>query len=123
MGEDSASRVPWGEGLGKGDFGRLRGGQFRPLLYASLPNPTRQYCVIEDKMRGFRFPTLTEQQLRDLSQRSGRNMETPQAARELDDVQLRLQHMDALGIDIQVLHNTLWIERSEERRVGKECRS
>ena len=63
--------------------------QFRPLLYASPQDPTRQYWVIEDKIRGFRFPTLTEQQLRDLSQRSGRNVETPQAARELDDVHLR----------------------------------
>jgi len=89
--------------------------QFRPLLYAAPQDPTRQYWVIEDKIRGFRFPTLTEQQLRDLSQRSGRNVETPQAARELDDVQLRLQHMDALGIDIQVLHNTLWIEQVTQR--------
>jgi uncharacterized protein len=89
--------------------------RFRPLLYASPQDPTRQYWVIEDKIRGFRFPTLTEQQLRDLSQRSGRNVETPQAARELDDVQLRLQHMDALGIDIQVLHNTLWIEQVAQR--------
>jgi predicted TIM-barrel fold metal-dependent hydrolase len=89
--------------------------QFRPLLYASPQDPTRQFWVIEDKIRGFRFPTLTEQQLRDLSQRSGRNVETPQAARELDDVQLRLQHMDALGIDVQVLHNTLWIEQVAQR--------
>jgi predicted TIM-barrel fold metal-dependent hydrolase len=85
--------------------------QFRPLLFASPRDPTRQYWVVEDKIRGFRFPTLNEQQLRELSQRSGRDMVTPQAARELDDVDLRLQHMDALGIDVQVLHNTLWIEQ------------
>jgi predicted TIM-barrel fold metal-dependent hydrolase len=42
-------------------------------------------------------------------------METPQTARELDDVALRLQHMDQLGIDIQVLHNTLWIEQVAQR--------
>jgi predicted TIM-barrel fold metal-dependent hydrolase len=34
---------------------------------------------------------------------------------ELDDVALRLQHMDALGIDVQVLHNTLWIEQVAQR--------
>jgi predicted TIM-barrel fold metal-dependent hydrolase len=28
---------------------------------------------------------------------------------ELDDVALRVQHLDELGIDAQVLHNTLWI--------------
>ncbi len=85
--------------------------QFRPLLFASPDNPKQQYWVIEDKIRGFRFPTLTEQQLREMSQQAGRDMETPQASRELDDVALRLQHLDELGIDVQVLHNTLWIEQ------------
>ena len=89
--------------------------RFRPLLCSSPHEPSKQYWVVEDKIRGFRFPTLSEQQLRDLSQRSGRDMVTPQAARELDDVALRLQHMDALGIDIQVLHNTLWIEQVAQR--------
>src|SRR5262249_18422901 len=89
--------------------------QLRPLLYTSPQDPTRQYWVIEDKIRGFRFPTLTEQQLRTLSQRSGRNVETPQAARELDDVALRLQHMEALGIGIQVLHDKLWIAQVAHR--------
>jgi len=68
--------------------------------------------VIEGKIQGFRCPTLSELQLREFSQRASRNMETPQAARELDDVELRLQHMEQLGIDIQVLHNTLWNEQA-----------
>ncbi len=89
--------------------------RFRPLLFSSPHDPATQYWVVECKIRGFRFPTLSEQQLRELSQRAGRNMETPQAARELDDVELRLQHMDQLGIDIQVLHNTLWIEQVAQR--------
>ena len=29
MGEDSASGVPWGDGLGTGDVGRLEGGDFK----------------------------------------------------------------------------------------------
>ena len=89
--------------------------QFRPLLFSSPHDPATQYWVIEGKIRGFRFPTLTEQQLRELSQRAGRDMETPQAARELNDVELRLGHMDRLGIDTQVLHNTLWIEQVAHR--------
>ena len=88
---------------------------FRPHLFSSPDDPVKQYWVIEDKIRGFRFPTLTEQQLREMSEQAGRNMETPQAAREMDDVALRLQHMDALGIDVQVLHNTLWIEQISQR--------
>src|SRR3984893_377692 len=89
--------------------------KFRPRLFYSPDDETRQYWVIDDKIRGFRFPTLSEQQLREFSQRAGRNLETPQAARELDDVELRLRHMDELGIDIQVLHNTMWIEQVSER--------
>ena len=89
--------------------------KYRPQLFYSKDDGNQQYWVIDGKIRGFRFPTLNEQQLRELSQKTGRNLETPQAARELDDVELRLQHMDRLGIDIQVLHNTLWIEQITER--------
>lgn len=89
--------------------------KFRPRLFYSPDDETRQYWVMDDKIRGFRFPTLSEQQLRDFSDRAGRNFATPQAARQLDDVDLRLKHMDELGIDIQVLHNTFWIERITTR--------
>src|SRR5713226_1289794 len=80
----------------------------RPQLY-SPPNNPRQSWVIDGKMAGFRFPTLSERELKAMSEKTGRNVETPQASRELDDVELRLRHMDELGIDIQVLHNTMWI--------------
>jgi predicted TIM-barrel fold metal-dependent hydrolase len=89
--------------------------KFRPLLYTSPDDPVRQYWVIDEKICGFRFPTFSERQLRELSDRVGRDMETPQAARQLDDVELRLKHMDELGIDIQVMHNTFWIERVSPR--------
>src|SRR5215831_16028996 len=85
--------------------------KFRPQLFYSPDDETRQYWVIDDKIRGFRARTLSEQELTKFSQQVGRNVETPQAARELDDVELRLKHMDELGIDIQVLHNTFWIEQ------------
>ena len=58
---------------------------------------------------------MTERELHEFAQRAGRNFETPQAARELDDVEMRLKHMDELGIDVQVLHNTFWIERITTR--------
>jgi predicted TIM-barrel fold metal-dependent hydrolase len=99
--------------------------KFRPRLFYSPEDETRQYWVMDDKIRGFRFPTLSEQQLRDFSDRAGRNFATPQAAREVDDVDLRLQHMDELGIDIQALHNTFWIERVTTRPEAEValCRS
>ena len=89
--------------------------KFRPTLFSSPQEPTLQYWVIDEKIRGFRFPTYSEQQLRDLSDQFGRNVESPQAARELDDVQLRLDHMEKLGVDVQVLHNTFWIEQITTR--------
>jgi uncharacterized protein len=85
--------------------------KFRPQLFHSPDDPTRQYWVLDEKIRGFRILTLSERELQELSERAGRNLTTPQAARELDDVDLRLKHMDELGIDIQVLHNTFWIEQ------------
>ena len=88
--------------------------KFRPQLVQSPEDPSRQHWVIDGEVRGFRFPTLTEIQMEARSQR-GRNITTPQAARELDDVGLRLQDMDRLGIDVQVLHHTLWIEQVAER--------
>ncbi|HEY7164260.1 MAG TPA: amidohydrolase family protein [Candidatus Binatia bacterium] len=89
--------------------------KFRPQLFYSPDNQSRQYWVIDDKIRGFRFPTLSERELHEFAQRAGRDFETPQSARQLDDVALRLEHMDELGIDIQVLHNTFWIEQITTR--------
>src|SRR6266545_7801817 len=85
--------------------------KFRPRLYSTPEDPTRQYWVIDDKIAGFRFLTLSERELHDFAQRAGRNFETPQAAHELDDVDLRLKHMDELGIDIKDLHHPFLIEQ------------
>ena len=85
--------------------------KFRPVL---LPNPydaERQMWSIHGASAGFRFADLSEEQLEELSLKANRDMSTPKAARELDDVALRLHHMDQLGIDVQILHNTMWIEQ------------
>ena len=99
--------------------------KYRPLLYSSPDNPTRQYWMMDGKICGLRFPTLSEQDLKTKSEKTGRHMETPQEARELDDVKLRLKHLDELGIDIQILHNTFWIEQVSPRPEAEAalCRS
>src|SRR5215208_2576510 len=89
--------------------------KYRPQLVGAKDDSSRQYWVIDGKIRGFRFPTLTEQQLIARSEQSGRDVVTPQAAREMDDVGLRLKDIDRLGIDVQVLHNTICIEQLSER--------
>jgi predicted TIM-barrel fold metal-dependent hydrolase len=89
--------------------------QFRPLLVQHPTDPKTQWWVIDGKIRGFRFPTLTELQWREASDRTGRQMTTPAAAREMQDIELRLQHMDELHVDVQVLHNTIFIEQVTDR--------
>ena len=85
--------------------------KFRPQLFGSPEDMTTQYWVLDGKVLGFRFQSLSEQQLDELSAKAGRQMQTPQEARELRDVQLRVDHLDELGIDVQVMYNTMWIEQ------------
>lgn len=88
---------------------------FRPRLFQSSEDPNAQYWFLDGKVIGFRNPTLTEQELDAKSEETGRKLQTPAQARELRDVEVRLRHMDRLGIDIQVLHNTLWITQVADR--------
>ncbi|MBI3065333.1 MAG: hypothetical protein HYY82_10395 [Deltaproteobacteria bacterium] len=81
--------------------------KFRPQLFQSADNPSMQYWFVDGKSIGFRPPTLTEQELIALSRETGRELKTAPEARELRDVELRLAHMDKLGIDVQMLFNTM----------------
>jgi predicted TIM-barrel fold metal-dependent hydrolase len=67
--------------------------------------------MLQGKVVGLARSVLTAQQYAVLSERAGREMATPQEAREMENVEVRLRHMDDLGIDIQVLHPTIFIER------------
>jgi len=89
--------------------------KFRPQLFQSADNPNAQYWFVEGKSIGFRPPTLTEQELIALSKSTGRELNTAPEARELRDVELRLNHMDKLGIDVQILFNTMWIARVADK--------
>ncbi len=89
--------------------------KFRPQFFQSSDDSTAQYWFLDGKVVGFRNPTLTEQELDEKSKETGRTLQTPAGARDLRDVELRLQHMDRLGIDLQVLHNTMWIAQVAER--------
>lgn len=84
--------------------------KYRPKLFSSPEEPGREYWVINGRIGGFRFPTMSEKQLESQSARTGRLVTSESASRDMSDVRLRLQGMDHLGIDVQVLHNSLWIE-------------
>ena len=77
--------------------------------------PTCSTGSSRENRSGFRPPTLTEQELIALSKQTGRELKTAPEARELRDVELRLKHMDKLGIDVQILFNTMWIARVADK--------
>ena len=91
--------------------------QYRPL---PLETPEEagvklQFWLIDGKVRGFRFPAFSAAELERRSKQVGRKFADAQESRELGNVELRLEHMDQTGIDIQVLHNTIFIESVTER--------
>jgi predicted TIM-barrel fold metal-dependent hydrolase len=83
--------------------------RFRPTLVASPEDPKRQFWVLDGENIGPKFPSPDEQQSAEHLKKFGREVATPVDARELSDVKRRLRHMDQLGIDVQVLYNSLWI--------------
>ena len=76
--------------------------QFRPALVGPADSG-RQYWFIDGKIRGLARQVLNPKKPSEISQTFGRNVETPQAARDMEDVGARLSHMNELGIDVQVL--------------------
>jgi predicted TIM-barrel fold metal-dependent hydrolase len=83
--------------------------KYRPTLIPSPQNPQRQIWVLDGENLGSKFPSPNEKQSTEHLKKFGREVATPVQARELSDVKQRLRHMDDLGIDLQVLYNSLWI--------------
>jgi uncharacterized protein len=97
------------------DFMNPSDAQYRPKLVGEKGDETRQFWLIDGKIRGFRFPRLSQQEQEAFSRRVNRNVVAPVEASELINVDLRLNHMDQIGVDVQVLHNTLFIEEVATR--------
>jgi predicted TIM-barrel fold metal-dependent hydrolase len=73
------------------------------------------YWFIDGKLRGFARPVITDEEFAEAARRAGRRMETSEEARQAENVSVRLRHMDELGIDIQVLYPTIFIEHISDR--------
>jgi uncharacterized protein len=86
---------------------------FRPEP-ATLPGG-RDVWIIDGRIAGLRHPLLSKQALDHKSAAVSRNLAVPAAAFALEDVGLRIKHMDDTGTDVQVLHNTFWIEPVTDR--------
>ena len=89
---------------------------FRPFVVAptSLSTSTERYWMIDGKVQGLQ-QAITDKRLSEIATNTGGNVETTESARQMEDIDVRLSHMDELGIDIQVLQPTIFIEQVTDR--------
>jgi predicted TIM-barrel fold metal-dependent hydrolase len=85
--------------------------KYRPRIVKPDGESAREYWLIDGKLRGLARQVVTAQQFAEISRRAGRRMDTTQELRDMENVPARLEHMDALGIDVQVLYPTIFIEQ------------
>ncbi|MGZ8425014.1 MAG: amidohydrolase family protein, partial [Candidatus Binatia bacterium] len=91
--------------------------KYRPVIVKPRGSSSAEYWFIDGKIRGLVRVIMTAKEMDDVAQRTGRVMGTPQETREMENVPARLKHMDDLGIDVQVLYPTMFIEQITEKPV------
>jgi predicted TIM-barrel fold metal-dependent hydrolase len=91
--------------------------QYRPISLETREEAgvKLQFWLIDGKVRGLRFPAFSAEELERRARQVGRKFADSQESREMGNVDLRLDYMDRTGVDVQVLHNTIFIERVTDR--------
>jgi len=97
------------------DFMEQADQKYRPRVVRPSGEGGAEYWFIDGKIRGLVRIVMTAQEMADVSERTGRDMRTPKETREMENVAARVRHMDELGIDIQVLYPTMFIEQITEK--------
>ncbi len=85
--------------------------KYRPLIVRPRGEDGGEYWFVDGKIRGLVRIVMTAQEMADVTERTGRDMRTPKETREMENVPARLNHMDQLDIDVQVLYPTIFIEQ------------
>lgn len=84
--------------------------KYRPKIVVDRNNPKVKRWDVNGEIGPFVVETVESPDgIGTTAGKSDRNVGTPAEARQLKDISARLDHMDALGIDVQVLHTTLWL--------------
>src|SRR5947208_2662690 len=89
--------------------------KYRPLIVRPRGEGGGEYWFVDGKIRGLVRIVMTAQQLAEVSERTGRVMHTSRETREMESVPARLQHMGELGIDVQVLYPSIFIEQITDK--------
>jgi predicted TIM-barrel fold metal-dependent hydrolase len=88
--------------------------KFRPQIVANADG-TKRYWLIDGKIAGLRTAATDDEGVAQRTASAPRNVAVDPAARKMEDIERRLDHMTQLGIDVQVLHNSVWIEQVTDR--------
>ena len=91
------------------DFLEPSEARYRPRKVDHPDNPGYQVWEIDGRLGPPALSVEAGDDPEERAQESSRRIGTPRQSRQLADVGARLAHMDKLGIDIQVLHNTLFL--------------
>jgi predicted TIM-barrel fold metal-dependent hydrolase len=97
------------------DFMEASDQKYRPLIVRPRGEGGAEYWFIDGKIRGLLRVVMTAKEMDEVADRTGRVMKTPRETREMENVPARLRHMDELGIDVQVLYPTVFIEQITEK--------
>ena len=89
--------------------------KFMPLLLNPGPEADRQFWLIDGKIRGHVRHVIKPKDFHELAVASGRNMVVPPEAQHLEDIRARIRQMDEMGIDIQVMYPTIFIEQVTDK--------
>src|SRR2546430_1374751 len=98
------------------DFIPASGQRDRPVfLRRGERGSPRDGWLIARRMLGVPVALATAETLAERSRTTGRDMRASTESRELADVGARVRHMDELGVDVQVVHSTLFLEQVASR--------
>jgi predicted TIM-barrel fold metal-dependent hydrolase len=89
--------------------------KYRPLIVRPRGEGGAEYWFIDGKIRGLVRVVMSAKEMDEVADRTGRVMKTPRETREMENVPARLRHMDELGIDVQVLYPTVFIEQITDK--------
>jgi len=89
--------------------------KYRPVVVRPHGEGGQEFWFVDGKIRGLVRVVMTAREIADVSKRTGRVMDTPRETREMENVPARVRHMDELGIDVQVLYPTIFIEQITDK--------
>jgi uncharacterized protein len=89
--------------------------KFMPVLVDPGANTDRQFWLIDGKICGHVRHVIRPKDFHALAEASGRDMVVPPEAQHLENIQARIRHLDEMGIDVQVMYPTIFIQQVTDK--------